>query len=103
MAERKTRKNVPHLEVPSSLGPTAIAAALRDAKCGGAAGSTGMRTEHLEILLLVYAATRLANAQVPANVVPGGWATIFDRATRLYQFALQARAGTGGPCPSGLR
>ena len=71
----------------------------------------------------------MANAQVPANVVPGlalarltalrkpdggvhgiatgdvfrclvsralakGWATTFDRATRPYQFALQARAGT---------
>ena len=96
-----------------------------------------MRAEHLKVLLqdqpalelLAYAATRLANAQVPASIVPGlalarltalskpdggvrgiatgdvfrrlvsralakGWATTFDRATRPYQFALQARAGT---------
>ena len=36
---------------PSSLlrlGPTAVAAALRDAKRGGAAGLTGMRAEHLK-------------------------------------------------------
>ena len=122
---------------PLQLGPTAIAAALRDAKRGGAAGLTGMRAEHLKVLLqdqpalelLAYAATRLANAQVPASIVPGlalarltalskpdggvrgiatgdvfrrlvsralakGWATTFDRATRPYQFALQARAGT---------
>jgi len=31
---------------PLQLGPTAIAAALRDAKRGGAAGLTGMRAEH---------------------------------------------------------
>ena len=64
---------------PLQLGPTAIAAALRDAKRGGAAGLTGMRAEHLKVLLqdqpalelLAYAATRLANAQVPASIVPG--------------------------------
>ena len=35
---------------PLLLGPTAVAAALRDAKRGGAAGLTGMRAEHLKIL-----------------------------------------------------
>jgi len=66
------------LQITSRVVPS-IAAALRDAKRGGAAGLTGMRAERLKILLhdqpalelLAYAATRLANAQVPADVVPG--------------------------------
>ena len=33
------------------LGPTSIAMALRDAKRGGAAGLSGMRAEHLKLLL----------------------------------------------------
>ena len=122
---------------PLQLGPAATAAALRDSRLGGAAGLSGMRIEHLKILLidmpalelLACAATQLANARVPADVAPalalarltalrkpnGGvrgiatgdvfrrlvsralakqWASIFDEATRPYQFALQARAGT---------
>ena len=41
---------------PLQLGPTAIAAALRDAKRGGAAGLTGMRAEHLKVRLRRYPA-----------------------------------------------
>ena len=119
------------------LGPTAVAAALRDARRGGAAGLSGMRAEHLKILLadvpalelLAFAATELANAHVPADIVTGlalarltalrkpdggvrgiatgdvfrrlvsrvlakTWAHVFDEATRPFQYALQARAGT---------
>ena len=119
------------------LGPSAIAAALRDARRGGAAGLSGMSAEHLKILLadvpamelLAFAATQLANAEVPADVIPAvalarltpqagrrssrhrdgrrvpppcgaglgqklGGGFFFDAATRPYQFALQARAGT---------
>ncbi|CAE7440143.1 unnamed protein product, partial [Symbiodinium sp. KB8] len=58
------------------LGPTAVAAALRDARREGAAGLSGMRAEHLKILLadvpalelLAFAATALANAHVPADI-----------------------------------
>ena len=92
-----------------------------------------MRAEHLKLLLqdlealelLAKAATHLAQAHVPADVVAGlamarlaalrkpdggvrgiatgdvcrrlvakEWAQVFDNATRPYQFALQARAGT---------
>ena len=119
------------------LGPTAVAAALRDARRGGAAGLSGMRAEHLKILLadvpalelLAFAATELANAHVPADIATGlalarltalrkpdggvrgiatgdvfrrlvsrvlakTWANVFDEATRPFQYALQARAGT---------
>ncbi|OLP99530.1 hypothetical protein AK812_SmicGene17909 [Symbiodinium microadriaticum] len=56
------------------------AAALRDARRGGAAALSGMRAEHLKILLadvpalelLAFAATELANADVPADIVTGG-------------------------------
>ncbi|CAE7199065.1 unnamed protein product [Symbiodinium natans] len=71
----------PRTAVPSDVADyrPAVAAALRGAKRGGAAGLTGMRAEHSKVLLqdqpalefLAYAATRLANAQVPADIVPG--------------------------------
>ncbi|CAE7915925.1 unnamed protein product, partial [Symbiodinium sp. KB8] len=119
------------------LTAKAVASALRDTRRGGAAGLSGMRAEHLKLLLqdltsvdlLAETATRLARAQVPADIADGlartrltalrktdggvrgiatgdsfrrlvsrtlakEWAAIFDRATRPYQFALQARAGT---------
>ena len=119
------------------LGPAAVAAALRDARRGGAAGLSGMRAEHLKLLLadvpalelLAFAATELANADVPADIASGlalarltalrkpdggvrgiatgdvfrrlvsralakTWAHVFDEATRPFQYALQARAGT---------
>ena len=122
---------------PVRLTAKAVAAALRDTRRGGAAGLSGMRVEHLKLLLqdldavdlLTEAATRVARAQVPTDVAEGlartrltalqkadggvrgiatgdafrrlvsrtlakEWAGNFDRATRPYQFALQARAGT---------
>ena len=61
------------------LGPTSVAAALRDARRGGAADLSGMRAEHLKLLLqnvpalelLAYASTRLGNTQVPAHIAAG--------------------------------
>ena len=122
---------------PVRLTAKAVASALRDTRRGGAAGLSGMRAEHLKVLLqdldavdlLTEAATRLARAQIPTEVADGlartrltalrkpdggvrgiatgdafrrlvsrtlakEWAATFDRATRPYQFALQARAGT---------
>ena len=119
------------------LAAGAVATTLREAKRGGAAGLSGMRAEHLKILLqdaeaielLADAATQLARAHVPQEIQqalamarmtalrkPDGgvrgiatgdafrrlvartlakqWADVFDNATRPYQFALQARAGT---------
>ena len=65
------------------LGPTSVAAALRDAKRGGAAGLSGMRAEHFKLLL----------QDVP-RFSEGMGCDTFDNAMRPYQFALQARAGT---------
>ena len=122
---------------PVQLSVRAIASALRSARRGGAPGLSGMRAEHLKLLLqdgeaielLAEAATHLAQAGVPEEVrkalamarltalrKPDGgvrgiatgdtfrrlvsrtiareWAAKFDHATRPYQFALQARAGT---------
>ena len=119
------------------LSVRALASALREARRGGAPGLSGMRAEHLKVLiqdvpameLLAEAATKLAQARLPAAVAralamarvtalrkPDGgvrgiatgdvfrrlvsrtlakeWAQTFDQATRPYQFALQARAGT---------
>ena len=142
------RPPVPRTEVPPELlshqpaqpvhlSARAAASALRSARRGGAPGLSGMRAEHLKLLLqdvnaielLAEAATQLAQARVPADIPPalamarltalrkpdGGVrgiatgdvfrrlvsktfarqrAATFDLATRPYQFALQARAGT---------
>ena len=69
----------PQADPGIQLGPTSVAAAVRDARRGGATGLSGMRAEHLKLLLqdvtalelLAHACTRLANAQVPADVVAG--------------------------------
>ena len=122
---------------PAHLTTRAVAAALRSARRGSAPGLSGMRAEHLKLLLqdgeaielLAEASTLLAQARVPADVctalamarltalrkADGGvrgiatgdmfrrlvskalareWAEKFDHATRPFQFALQARAGT---------
>ena len=57
--------------------PDALAAALRTSKRGSAPGLSGMRAEHLQVLLqdaegldlLAYAGTCLARAEVPSEVV----------------------------------
>ena len=122
---------------PPHLTTRAVAAALRSARRGCAPGLSGMRAEHLKLLLqdsealelLAEACTLLAQARVPTEVCkalamarltalrkPDGgvrgiatgdtfrrlvsktlareWAAKFDQATRPFQFALQARAGT---------
>ena len=64
---------------PVRLTAKAVASALRDTRRGGAAGLSGMRAEHLKVLLqdldavdlLTEAATRLARAQIPTEVADG--------------------------------
>ena len=59
------------------ITPDALAAALRTSKRGSAPGLSGMRAEHLQVLLqdaeglelLAYAGTCLARAEVPSEVV----------------------------------
>ena len=59
------------------ITPDALAAALRTSKRGSAPGLSGMRAEHLQLLLqdaeglelLAYAGTCLARAEVPSEVV----------------------------------
>ena len=66
-------------ECSVQLSTRAVASALREARRGGAAGLSGMRAEHLKLLLqdlealelLAEAATHLAQAHVPADVVAG--------------------------------
>ena len=122
---------------PIRLATGAVASALRETHRGGAAGLSGMRAEHLKLLLqdveamelLAEAASQLASADIPPDIATGiaavrltalskpdggvrgiatgdafrrlvsrtlakGWAATFDQATRPYQYALQARAGT---------
>ena len=64
---------------PVQLSAWAVATALREARRGGAPGLSGMRAEHLKLLLqdvesqelLAYAATRVARAQLPPTVAAG--------------------------------
>ena len=83
------RPPVPRTEVPPELlshqpaqpvhlSARAVASALRSARRGGAPGLSGMRAEHLKLLLqdvtaielLAEAATQLAQARVPADIPP---------------------------------
>ena len=122
---------------PLRLRAAELGEALRTAKRGSAAGLSGASVEHYRLLLedeealelLAHAASLLANADVPADVLralalsrltalskPGGgvrgiatgdtlrrlvsrtlarrYAETFNRATRPFQFALQARTET---------
>ena len=122
---------------PLRLRAPELVEVLRMAKRGSAAGLSGASVEHCRLLLedeealdlLAHAASLLANADAPADVLralalsqptalskPGKgvrgiatgdtlrllvsrtltrrYAETFDRATRPFQFALQARAGT---------
>ena len=62
----------------AALTDPGVASALRSARRGGALGLSGMRAEHLKLLLvdinatelLIEAATQLARAHVPADVPP---------------------------------
>ena len=64
---------------PVQLSAWAVATALREARRGGAPRLSGMRAEHLKLLLqdvesqelLAYAATRVARAQLPPTVAAG--------------------------------
>jgi len=84
---------------PVRLTAKAVAAALRDARRGGVAGLSGMRAEHLKLLLqdldavnlLTEAATRLARAQVPTDVADG-----------LARTRLTALRKTDGGCEASL-
>ena len=66
-------------ELPVRLSSRAVATALREARRGGAAGLSGMRAEHLKLLLqdlealelLTEAATCLAQANVPSDIAAG--------------------------------
>ena len=61
---------------PVTLTPQSVVSALRDARRGGAPGLSGMRAEHLKLLLpdlpagelLAHTATQLARARVPQEV-----------------------------------
>ena len=79
------------------LSAAAVADSLRTAKKGAAAGLSGATAEHYKLLLadeealaqFAEVAMLLANGDVPRR-----YAARFDEATRPFQFALQARAGT---------
>ena len=62
---------------------------------GGAAGVSGMRAEHLKLLLQDVTALELLARfrRLVSRALTKGWADTFDEATHPYQFALQARAG----------
>ena len=93
----------PQADPGIQLGPASVAAALRDARRWGAAGLSGMRAEHLKLLLqdvtapelLAHACTRLANAQVPADVVAG---LAMSRLTALQKPGGGVRGIATGDC-----
>ena len=103
-APAPTADGHPCRPVGASGGPwQSVAAALRDARRGGAAGLSGMRAEHLKLLLqdvtalelLAHVCTRLANAQVPADVVAG---LAMSRLTALQKPGGGVRGIATGDC-----
>ncbi|CAJ1362273.1 unnamed protein product [Effrenium voratum] len=86
------------------ITPDALAAALRTSKRGSAPGLSGMRAEHLQVLLqdaeglelLAYAGTCLARAEVPSEVA-APYAAAHDEA--LWDTLLRC---LGGSPPDGL-